>query len=127
MGLQVSSPLPVLSTDDKLPSFDYKTFFIKDAGEKRRFPSTLDSDPTWLPDEDEDDLWEKVRTQWDGQPKLGDDATERAVKLWADLSFAKWSVGEQGDISWEKPSKLLEPATFDTLFLEAPRMGAAAA
>ncbi|XXG94183.1 hypothetical protein Hte_000435 [Hypoxylon texense] len=127
MSIQITSPVPVLSTDDKLPSFDYKTFFIKDAGDERHFPTTKDAKPTWLPDQDGENLWERVRSQWNGQPKLGEGATEQAVKLWADLSFTQWHVGESGDVSWEKPSELLEAETFDTLFLEAPRMGAATA
>ncbi|KAF5856155.1 hypothetical protein ETB97_007812 [Aspergillus alliaceus] len=39
MGITISSPLPVLSTEDKLLPFDYKTFFIQDAGPPWPFPN----------------------------------------------------------------------------------------
>lgn len=131
VAVQISSPTPVLSTDDKLPSFDYRVFFIENVPGSYGFPPIADADPSWYPQQvgKDQDMWESVRTQWDGTPGLGQGAAEAAVEIWAALSFAQWDTETQtpGVISGKKPKKLLRKPTFETRFLEAPRLSAVVA
>jgi hypothetical protein len=125
MGIQISSPSPVLSLNDTLPAFDYKTFFVEDA-EKNPFPEILAANPKWYPRpvDKPEEMWDRVREQWNGPPGLEDGAA-KAVSLWANLSFAKWDLTKPGMISGAKPGNLLKKDVFDSLFLEAPRIAAA--
>ncbi|KAE8381122.1 hypothetical protein BDV26DRAFT_302156 [Aspergillus bertholletiae] len=141
MGIRISSPLPALSTDDKIKPFQYKKFFISTAGkESYPFPRVPTVEELWKPD-DEDTTpgaWEKVRNQWNGTPKYGAGAGERFVDLWKRLSFAQWDTQPAAQqaldtphvvpMTGKAPANLLnDKAKFAKLFLEVPRMGIAAA
>jgi len=132
MGVTLSSPTPVISADI-IPAFKYDTYFIRDAGDVN-FPAPHDADAAWYPrppPDANDDGWEAVRSQWAGPPGLGEGAAQTAVGLWAALSFARWEVeAKPGDISGRAPVDILlkkDTNTFQTLYLEAPRMAAVAA
>ena len=133
MGVTLSSPTPVISADI-IPAFKYDTYFIRDAGDVN-FPAPHDADTAWYPrpalDTNDDDEWEAVRSQWAGAPVLGEGAAQTAVGLWAALSFARWEVqAKPGDISGRAPVDIMlrkDTHTFQTLYLEAPRMAAVAA
>ncbi|KAF7590765.1 hypothetical protein BBP40_002380 [Aspergillus hancockii] len=126
MAIQISSPKPVLSTDDTLPPFKYKTFFNENVSkEPFPFPDICLARVAWYPQAAgaPADMWKKVRDQWDGTPKMGIDAPDNAVKLWAGLSVTKWKLDTPGALSGKKPANLLKKGVFETLFLEAPRLG----
>ncbi|KAA8652938.1 uncharacterized protein ATNIH1004_001847 [Aspergillus tanneri] len=126
MGITVSSPLPELSVYDKIKAFQYKTFFINEAGGPYPFPRVPTVETLWdpLPEDRTSKAWENARRKWNGDPGLGKGAAETFVDLWAKLSFAQWNLTEAGAIRGTKPTSLVDNEdTFATLFLEAPRMG----
>ncbi|KAK4107379.1 hypothetical protein N656DRAFT_720199 [Canariomyces notabilis] len=131
MGVTLSSPLPRISTD-WIPSFNPKTFFVRNVDEPVKFPSPEPSNPAWYPRplaDGGDDEWEYVRAKWDATPGLGVGAAELAVKTWAGLSFAGWRVDEEmGDITGRKPGALLDKDSgeFERVYLEAMRVCAVA-
>jgi hypothetical protein len=129
MGLLISSPNPVLSSDI-IPPFPFKTFFTGDVSpEPYPFPAIPPADPAWFPEPEDpkEDEWEKVRGLWNGTPGLGKGAAEMAVQLWAGLSFSQWDLTPVGSVSGKAPGALLTDGVFQTLFLEAPRVGVAMA
>ncbi|EER25091.1 hypothetical protein D8B26_007691 [Coccidioides posadasii str. Silveira] len=127
MAIQISSPKPVLSSD-LIPAFQYKTFFTETVS-KVPFPTIPAANPAWYPTPEAppEKQWDTVRTLWSGTPKLGPGAAENAVKLWANLSLTQWDLTSVGAVTGKAPAKLLVKETFETLFLEAPRVGVAAA
>jgi hypothetical protein len=132
MGVTLSSPLPRISTD-WIPSFNPKTFFVRNVDEPVKFPPPEPSNPAWYPRplaDGGDDEWEYVRSKWDGTPGLGAGAAELAVKTWAGLSFSGWRVDEEmGDITGKKPAELLDKDSgeFERVYLEAMRVCAVVA
>ncbi|KMU74065.1 hypothetical protein CISG_03994 [Coccidioides immitis RMSCC 3703] len=127
MAIQISSPKPVLSSD-LIPAFRYKTFFTETVTNVP-FPTIPAANPAWYPTPEAppEKQWDTVRTLWSGTPKLGPGAAENAVKLWANLSLTQWDLTSAGAVTGKAPAKLLVKETFETLFLEAPRVGVAAA
>lgn len=129
MGLTVSSPNPVLSSDI-IPAFPYATFFIEDVSEEPyQFPALAHSNPDWYPTvEDPDaDNWEIARLLWSGTPGLGENAAQTAVAIWASLDIFRWDLTTVGALSGDSPKTLIDKDVFSTLYLEAPRVGVAAA
>ncbi|KAI9935076.1 hypothetical protein MW887_000697 [Aspergillus wentii] len=130
-GITISSPLPVLSNEDKIPPFDYKTFFIQDAGGPYHFPDINQQQDAWEPENEDTSqgAWETVRKQWDGPPGFGGDAADAFVKLWANQEYFKWDLTKDQTITGQKPGNILlkDEETFGSSFLEVPRLGTAAA
>lgn len=130
MGITISSPLPVLSDEDRIPPFDYKTFFIEDAEDPTRFPPIKDMTGPWAPQAEDTspEAWEKVRKQWDGTPAFGNNAAEEFVKMWSELEYFKWDIEGDNALKGQRPKNLLkDEETFGKLVLEVPRLGVAAA
>lgn len=129
MGITVSSPHPVLS-EDQIPPFDYKTFFIEDAAKPFGFSVVNDMTGPWEPQAEDSTpkAWENVRKQWDSTPGFGENAADDFIKLWSELEYFKWDTTGDNALTGQKPKKLLkDEETFGKLFLEAPRLGVAVA
>lgn len=140
-GICISSPLPALSTKDKIKPFQYKKFFINTAGKASyEFPRVPTVEKLWDPQVEDTtkEAWEKVRNQWNGTPKFGAGAGEKFVDTWKKLSFAQWDTEppakpapdapKVAPITGKAPTNLVnDKVKFAKLFLEVPRMGIATA
>jgi hypothetical protein len=100
-GVDIEQPLPVVSLNDQLITFEYHRFMVREIPERPNFP-TLETPPVeFIPLEPDGSLennqqWNNVRNAWT-TPGMGTDAASRTVSMWQ-------AVGESL-LGWD-PKKL---------------------